>query len=407
MGWMRILMVTEWYPENEREEFTGGVEARAYFVSREWVKLGHEVTVVCRRRGKSDWQPRGVKIIRCGKGGGVVTANWRSVIGRLRFAVEAMFAGWGVECDMVEGSNYTTYISAWIIGRLRGVPTAAWWPEVLIGRWKEHFGCVGLVWELIERLSVGLSWSVILPISKTTGVLLQKGGVKKELIYPIHLGVDEREFGGRKMKRFEVPTIITISRLVPYKRVRDVINAIALMKFKVQSSKFKEVAEKLELVTVGEGPERKNLERLVGEEGLNGRVKFYERMERRELVRLLRKSWVFCLASEVEGFGLVILEALAAGLPYVAADIPAVREITQGGEGGYLYPVGEVEVLAERLEKLLIDEKLYKRKVGEGKELIRNYSWEKSARETAEVYERVMQKSKCKMQNENLHFKKN
>jgi glycosyltransferase involved in cell wall biosynthesis len=387
---MKVLMVTEWYPEDEGERFTGGVEARTYYVSRELVKLGHEVMVICRRRKSAgEWHPGGVKVVRCGKPGGEVVVDLKSALGRLVFAVAATLAGLREDCDLVEGTNYSTYISAWVIGRLKRVPVVAWWPDVLIGRWKGLFGLVGALWEMVERISLALPWSVVIPISNTTGQLLEERGVEKGRIYPVYLGVDWRSISSVKVKKSKRRRIITVARLVGYKKVGGLIKAMGLIREKSKKQGEKKLGE-VELVIVGEGPERRNLDRLVKDLKLGGAVKFYENVEKEKLMKLLKESRVFCLPSEVEGFGLVLLEAMAAGLPYVATDIPAVREITKGGRGGFLYPVGDVEELAERLMRLLDDEKLYMRKVGEGRELVKEYSWEKCARETAEVYEKVL-----------------
>ena len=70
------------------------------------------------------------------------------------------------------------------------------------------------------------------------------------------------------------------------------------------------------------------------------------------------KADVFALPSLQEGFGLVFLEAMAAGLPIVAAHAAAVPEVVPDGEAGILVPPGDVDALAEALIRLLKDEKL-------------------------------------------------
>ncbi len=75
--------------------------------------------------------------------------------------------------------------------------------------------------------------------------------------------------------------------------------------------------------------------------------------EIRDLVRTLKRSHAFALPSTVEGFGIVVIEAMAAGIPYVASDIPPIREATQGGVGGQLFTPLDAHDLAERLGETL------------------------------------------------------
>jgi Glycosyltransferase len=67
----------------------------------------------------------------------------------------------------------------------------------------------------------------------------------------------------------------------------------------------------------------------------------------------MKKSHIFVLPSISEGFGMVILEAMAAGCPYVATDIPPIREITGGGMGGALCIPNDSKDLAEKIIYLL------------------------------------------------------
>lgn len=84
--------------------------------------------------------------------------------------------------------------------------------------------------------------------------------------------------------------------------------------------------------------------------------------ETSEIIKILKQSHVFVLPSIAEGFGIVVLEAIAAGLPYVATDIPPIREVTKDGIGGLLFKPDDIYDLALKIRLILTDEALRKEK---------------------------------------------
>ena len=92
----------------------------------------------------------------------------------------------------------------------------------------------------------------------------------------------------------------------------------------------------------------------------------------------------------MEGFGLVTLEALAAGTPYINADIAINREITHHGQGGLLFRPQDPSDLADKALALLADKRLYRQKLATGKRLLAHYSWLKQASQTEAVYRSVL-----------------
>ena len=98
----------------------------------------------------------------------------------------------------------------------------------------------------------------------------------------------------------------------------------------------------------GDGPERGHLEALVAERGLAAAVAFPGRLA--QPMRWMQRAAVFALASQFEGFGNVLVEALAAGTPVVSTDCPVgPREILQNGRYGRLVPVGDAASMATAL----------------------------------------------------------
>jgi glycosyltransferase involved in cell wall biosynthesis len=108
-----------------------------------------------------------------------------------------------------------------------------------------------------------------------------------------------------------------------------------------------------EAVIVGDGPDRPALESEVRRLGLESTVGLAG--ERNDVAQLLAASDVFVLSSRSEGLPLSILEAMAAGLPVVAANVGGVSELVLQGETGFLVPPGDPRSLAGALEHLLDD----------------------------------------------------
>ncbi|WP_411875731.1 glycosyltransferase family 4 protein [Vulcanococcus limneticus] len=107
-----------------------------------------------------------------------------------------------------------------------------------------------------------------------------------------------------------------------------------------------------QLQLVGEGPDRARLEALALELGLDPAQVFLGR--RSDIPELLGQADLLAFSTTpAEGFGIVLIEAMAAGLPVIASDVPACREVLKGGVAGELLPPGDAAAWAERLAELM------------------------------------------------------
>jgi len=132
----------------------------------------------------------------------------------------------------------------------------------------------------------------------------------------------------------------------------------------------------LRLVVAGEGPEGQHLRDLAIQLGLGARVSFPGRV--RELSALMKAAMAFILPSRYEGFPNVLLEALAAGVPCVAADGPgAAREILADGAYGLLVPPEDLRALAQAINRITTDSELRRRYSQAGAAAIERYRLER------------------------------
>jgi glycosyltransferase involved in cell wall biosynthesis len=140
------------------------------------------------------------------------------------------------------------------------------------------------------------------------------------------------------------------------------------------------------LAVIGAGPSPPDwVEREIARLGIAGRVSFEVQLSPRELVPRYASAEIAVSPSLFEGFGFPAAEAMACGLPVVAASGGALPEIV--GEAGLLVPPRDPERLAAALERLLQDAALRGRLGRAARErAVERFRWERAARETAEVY---------------------
>ncbi len=143
--------------------------------------------------------------------------------------------------------------------------------------------------------------------------------------------------------------LIHLSNFRPVKRVLDCIRILKEVR----------VSTPARLLMVGDGPERGPAEMLARELGVARYVTFMGKQDHVE--RIIPKTHVLLMPSEMEAFGLAALEAMACGVPPVATRTGGVEELITDGVDGFTEPVGDVTRQAARVVSLLTSDDLYER----------------------------------------------
>jgi glycosyltransferase involved in cell wall biosynthesis len=151
------------------------------------------------------------------------------------------------------------------------------------------------------------------------------------------------------------------------------------------------VAEKdMRVIIIGsKGGEEGRLRTLSDELSTSDRVIIIEEVKHELLPRFynLADIFVFPTVMKTEGFGIVALEAMSCGTPVVASNIGAIPEVVREGKTGFLFPPGNVQELAEKINRILGDAELRTALGRAGRELAESeYTWDRVARKTAEIY---------------------
>jgi glycosyltransferase involved in cell wall biosynthesis len=162
--------------------------------------------------------------------------------------------------------------------------------------------------------------------------------------------VDVLSFTPRPKLPDEVPSIMMLGTLSHHKGQQWGVKAIAFMQRYFPNVK---------LLVVGEGTYRPELETLIRDLELEERVELTGR--RRDAFEMLADSHVFWHLSESEGLPMVVLEAMASGLPVVGFDVRGTRDVIVDGETGYLVPFGDIEMVVQKTVALLNNEFLYQK----------------------------------------------
>lgn len=146
------------------------------------------------------------------------------------------------------------------------------------------------------------------------------------------------------------PTVLTVCHLYRRKNLDAVVRAAAQLKGRLPPVRFR---------IVGEGPEGRRLQENALRSGVADRVRFLGHLPFELLAREFRSADLFCLPSLQEGFGIVFVEAMAAGLPIVAWRAGSTPEVVRDTENGLLVPPENGNALASAIERLLANRTLH------------------------------------------------
>ena len=152
------------------------------------------------------------------------------------------------------------------------------------------------------------------------------------------------------------PLIVHMSNFRPVKRVVDLVQAFIKVRQKTPCR----------MLLVGDGPDRWPAEMVARDGGMLSDIVFLGNQP--AIVDLLGLADVFCLPSEEESFGLSALEAMACEVPIVATRVGGVPEVVVDGECGFLFPIGDIDQMAERILQLVMDKPLARRMGKAGRE---------------------------------------
>ncbi len=205
---------------------------------------------------------------------------------------------------------------------------------------------------VIDKLLVRLAWAdakrtfdmsraVTTPTRKAAEFL--ESTIDIDGVIAISCGIDKRNYTPDLTRRPERRRILFVGRLTTEKHVEVTLKAVAVLAPDLD----------VHFDIVGGGDQRRNLEQTAQQLGIAERVTFHGRADEAELRAAYTRADVFAIASIAELQSIATMEAMASGLPVVAADAVALPHLVQDGVNGYLFEPGNVDDLADKLRRVL------------------------------------------------------
>ena len=245
--------------------------------------------------------------------------------------------------------------------------------------------------EIAKRLSKDFCNQCDLVVAPSTKIkkYLKLWGVKKPLeILPTGIELDEFKIDlgavANFREKYKILTqekiLIFVGRLGKEKNIELLIKSLKLIK-----------TTGVKLLIIGDGPHKPKLQSLIKKEGFENKVSLTGYLPRKEVVAALRASKIFVFSSKTETQGLVVAEAMAAGLPVVAVSDLAIADMVKDKKNGFLVKSSARE-MAKKIDKLLTNQKLYGRMSRASKNLAKNFSAEKQTKKLEKIYQGLLKK---------------
>jgi colanic acid/amylovoran biosynthesis glycosyltransferase len=232
---------------------------------------------------------------------------------------------------------------------------------------------------------------LFLPISERWKRKLIELGCDEKKILVHRMGIDTRkfEFLPRRYEEGKNLKLLTIARLVEKKGVEYGVRAVAKLLKKYPNIEYR---------IVGDGPLKKEIEQLIANLNVGEKIKLLGWREQEEITHLLKDTHIFLAPSvtskdgDQEGIPVVLMEALAMGIPVVTTQHSGIPELVKDGESGYLVPERDVEALAQKLEFLALRPKIWSKMGEAGRKFVeRHYDINKLNDKLVNIFDQITQ----------------
>jgi len=361
----------------------GGAERRVYELAKKLTLRGHEVHWYSigwwwPEKGRTDIEMDGIFLHGVSEPMELYSEDRRSIKEALGFGLHLLRPLMRENFDVIDCQGFPFFSSFTaklheLLGKSHLIITLH---EVWGDYWYDYLGKTGFFGKLVERSMLGLTDQFI-TVSKKTEIDLQK--IKKtENSTVIPNGIDY-DMIQKIEPNSNFSDILFVGRLIKEKNVETLIRSLPIVK---------ENYPNINCMIVGDGPERNLLEKLVDNLDLSGNVHFHGFMNNYdEIIGSMKSTKVFVLPSIREGFGMVVIEANACGVPVVVVNHPmnAAKDLVVDGVNGYIVEP-EPDVMALKIIKSIENRAKTRDKCIE---MSAKYDWDKIVDRLEEVYKEL------------------
>jgi glycogen(starch) synthase len=391
---MRVMVLSWEYPP----VVVGGLGRHVHALAEAMAAAGHEVTVVSRHTAGAafDEVVNGVRVVRVPEDPPIFDFRENLLSWTMAFnhalTRGALAVADRVAPEVVHAHDWLVAHAATTLKHHLGVPLVAtvhateagrhqgWLPDGL--NRSIHTVEWWLTYEArrVVTCSEYMRWEVTrlfdLPPDKVTPI---PNGVAPARVDPDAVASVRRRYG-------DAPLLVFAGRLVYEKGLQDVLGALPRLRRRHPG---------LRLVVAGEGPESENLRARARALRLGRAVDWIGFVDPQQLAALTAAADCALVPSIYEPFGMVALEAAAAGTPLVVADTGGLKEFVRHGATGLRFTPGDVTGLADAVSLLLRDEVLARRLVRAGRSALADYTWPAIAARTVQEYERAVREERA------------
>jgi glycosyltransferase involved in cell wall biosynthesis len=310
----------------------------------------------------------------------------RTIREAAEFAVRLVPVLRRLDVDVVDASTlpYLPLYGAWLATRLSGTPLVATWHEFWGEHWAGYLPERPLVARIARLLEAGARRLGERPVAVSQFTARRMFGVTPprpvDDIDVVGNGVDVARIRSAAPDPVR-SDVIYVGRLIDEKRVDLILHATAALRDRFPATR---------VAIAGEGPEGDRLRALAAELGVADQVAFLGRVPDGRIPGLLKASRILALPSIREGFGIVVVEAQAAGLVPVVARSPhsAAADLVLDGRNGVLFEPTAAS-LADALARLLGDEPMLEALAAGARKSADRHGWDDRTMEMERIYGQV------------------
>jgi len=368
----------------------GGAEMRIHELGKRLSARGYEIHIFGIKwwEGEDTIKYEGMNLHGVCKARSLYVNGRRSISEAFVFAVKLFPALRREKFDLIDVSvfPYFSCFTVKAISFLKKTPSVFTWHEVWGDYWYEYLGKnKGFFGLIIEKMVSKVSENNI-AVSDWTRKRLETLTTPEKKIAIIPNGIDLKRISdiepeaswasaGAKKKTYDV---IFVGRLIKEKNVDVLIKALTLLK---------PTFPQIKCCVVGDGPEKNSLVELAKKMGVYENIEFAGFQEYKALIGKIKASKVLVLPSSREGFGMVVIEAFACGVPVVTVNekYNAAQSLVEDGVGGFIVGLEDREI-AESIKKVIKEEASYSKFSAMVLRKAREYDWEKIVSELILYY---------------------
>lgn len=384
---MKILYVLKSLPNS----FAGGIQTHTWKLSGQMLRLGHEVTILSAgslKKKEQRYEMAGRQIVQIPYFPGrrlpmlpMLAEEWAFNFSALKWLLEHasqydvvhlqgrsgfFFPGRQGDVPVVNTLHGLISIENHRAGRIVGFDPDARLHQKWASRWEAN-----AIYNSDHLIVVSQEMAEQLRIAD------YKMGPLTPKITQIYNGIDPAPPADGVDT--EPGLIVFVGRLYRIKGIFPLVDAM------------KKVRPSVRLLMVGDGPDRKLLEKAIEVAGLSKRIYLTGSLPSSQVHEWMQRAAFVVAPSFHESHGIVLLEAMSCGKTVVTTDIPGIRESVRHGLNGLMVQPGDSEGLANAIHHLLDHPDEAKRMAEAGKRIVsERFSWEKIAAQTEKVYQRVV-----------------